>query len=138
MRKSKLIITCLLSILLAGCNATEQEVEINNGSGQLRMLRVSGLELSPAFEITQKHYVLTAAFSVTKINLQAWTKKANDSVTINGLALDIRKDYRLAIGNNQFTIFVSNKEGVSERYQLTITRLPENNSNNKLIANGEG
>lgn len=117
----------LLILLINGCsNGSNQDVEIKNtNGGQLQMLRIGGLDLSPAFEITQKHYVSTAAHSVSKINLQAWTKHKNDKVSVNGQLLNGKDNYNLAVGNNRFTIVVTSKEGQEEQYQLTVTRLSE-------------
>jgi len=96
-----------------------------NNTGQLQMLRVTGPALSPVFEITQKHFVSTADFSVTKIKLQAWGKQSDAEISINGEPLKAEGEFALAIGNNRFTISVSNTEKITEQYQLTIVRLPE-------------
>jgi len=136
-QSKRVVLLVLLSLLSAGCDNARQSIEINNDNGHLQILRVSGLALSPVFEITQNHYVSTADFSVTKINLQAWTKFPDDDVSINGQMLDEKKDYRLAIGNNKFSIKVMNPQGVKEQYQLTVTRLADNKMNKKLLANGE-
>ena len=89
------------------------------------MLRVTGLALSPVFEITQKHFVSTADYSVTKIKLQAWGKQADSEISVNGETLRAEGEFALAVGNNRFTISVSNTEKITEQYQLTIVRLPE-------------
>jgi len=136
-QNKRVVLLVLLSLLSAGCDSDKQSIEINNDKGHLQMLRISGPALSPAFEITQNHYVSTADFLVTKINLQAWTKFPDDDVSINGQTLDEQKDYRLAIGNNKFSIKVTNPQGVKEQYQLTVTRLADNKMNKKLLANGE-
>jgi len=89
------------------------------------MLRVTGLALSPSFEITQKHYVSTADFSVDKIRLQAWAKLPESRVLINGAPLSVRPEFVLAVGNNIFDIQVTGPQGEIENYKLTVTRLPQ-------------
>ncbi len=115
----------LLLLVISGCDGESQQLKINNDDALLEMLRIGGLDLTPAFEITQKHYVSTADYSVTKISLQAWTKHQGDTVSINGKPLVGSGNYNLAIGNNSFSILVTSKDGIYEYYQLTVTRLPE-------------
>ncbi len=126
----KILSVLLLSISIAGCNNNDQDLEINIQSGHLQMLRISGLALSPVFEITQKHYVSTADFSVNKINLQAWTKFSGDSVSVNAKPLEQFNEFPLAVGNNLFNIIVTASNGELEHYQLTVTRLNKMASNN--------
>lgn len=124
----KLLLFSLM--LIAGCNNSQSEMTIIGDTGaQLQMLRVSGLALSPSFEITQKHYVSTADYSVTKIKLQAWGRTSDASITVNGLPLKKDDHYVLAVGNNLFNISVSNNNNVSEQYQLTVVRLPKSKFN---------
>ncbi len=98
------------------------------------MLRVTGLALSPVFEITQKHYVSTADYSVTKIKLQAWGKQSDANIRVNGQSLKAEGEFTLAVGNNRFTISVSNTDKITDQYQLTVIRLPE--SRNSFTKNG--
>jgi len=65
------------------------------------------------------------------------TKSWDDRVSVNGKKLEKQKDFSLAIGNNQFTIIVTNNEGLKEEYQLTVTRLEQNNLYNNSLDNGE-
>ncbi len=126
----KILSVLLLSISIAACNNNDQDLDINIESGHLQMLRISGLALSPAFEITHKHYVSTADFSVNKINLQAWTKFSGDSVSVNAKPLEQFNEHPLAVGNNLFNIIVTTSNGELEHYQLTVTRLNKMASNN--------
>ncbi len=120
----------LLVFVTEGCGNKEHEVIIDNSISHLQKLRIGGLDLSPVFEISKKHYVSTATFSVSKINLQAWTKFADDSVSVNGKHFDEYAEYNLAVGNNQFKIIVTGNNGEQEQYLLTVTRLTEMASNN--------
>ena len=132
----KWLLTSLLCLFaLSGCdkNAGETFV-IGSNTGQLQMLRVTGLALSPVFEITQKHYVSTADYSVTKIKLQAWGKQPDAEISINGQPLKAGGEFALAVGNNRFTISISNTDKITEQYQLTIVRLPQ--SKNSFTKNG--
>jgi len=96
-----------------------------NPVNQLQMLRVTGLALSPSFEITQKHYVSTANFNVNKIYLQAWAKQSEARILVNGVLLSDPGEFNLAIGNNLFDIQVTSPQGDIENYQLTVTRLSQ-------------
>jgi len=125
---------CHLLILslsvIAGCDNGEQHIKIDNSHALLEMLRIGDHDISPTFEITQKHYVSTTDFSVTEISLQAWTKNQSDSVSVNGQLLSGRGNFNLAVGNNSFSILVTNNQGITEHYQLTVTRLPESVTRN--------
>jgi len=121
-----LLINLFCFVALSGCGQEPAEAMVfGNNTGQLQMLRVTGLALSPVFEITQKHFVSTADYSVTKIKLQAWGKQADSEISVNGETLRAEGEFALAVGNNRFTISVSNTEKITEQYQLTIVRLPE-------------
>ncbi len=123
----RVLLVNLLSLLIfSGCSRNEDEaIVIGNNTGQLQVLRVTGLALSPAFEITQKHYVSTADYSVTKIRLQAWARQSGTKIRVNGRPLRAAGEFALAVGNNRFTIRVSNNQKITEQYQLTVVRLPE-------------
>lgn len=96
-----------------------------SNTGQLQMLRVTGPALSPVFEITQKHFVSTADYSVTKIKLQAWGRQSEAEISVNGEPLKAAGEFALAVGQNRFTISVTDTEKITDQYQLTIVRLPE-------------
>jgi len=125
-----LMLICLF--ITSGCIQKKSDALVigKNDAGQLEMLRVTGTALSPTFEITQKHYVSTADFSVTKIGLQAWGRQSGANICINGQPLNNQNEFFLAVGNNQFTISISNDQKVTELYQLTVVRLPETNNKN--------
>ncbi len=124
-----LLLMLFIATIFVGCESDVSTINVSSKSGQLQMLRVSGLALSPTFEISQKHYVSTADFDVTKINLQAWANSPKDSILVNGQLIDDKSDFNLAVGNNIFTIVVTNSEDISVNYRLTITRLSEISSN---------
>jgi hypothetical protein len=121
-----LLIILLCLVTLSGCDRNDGEAMVfGNNTGQLQMLRVTGLALSPVFEITQKHFVSTADYSVTKIKLQAWGRQSDAEIRVNGEPLKAEGEFALAVGNNRFTISVTDTEKISDQYQLTIVRLPE-------------
>jgi len=124
---SRVLLINLLSLLVfSGCSrSADKAIVIGYNTGQLQVLRVTGLALSPAFEITQKHYVSTADYSVTKIRLQAWGRQPDTSIRVNGQPLKAAGEFALAVGNNRFTIRVTNNQEIIEQYQLTVVRLPE-------------
>jgi len=130
-----LLVNLFCFVALSGCGQkTGEAMVFGNNTGQLQMLRVTGLALSPVFEITQKHFVSTADFSVTKIKLQAWGKQSSAEISINGEPLKTEGEFALAVGNNRFTISVTDTEKITDQYQLTIVRLPE--SRNTVKNNG--
>ena len=121
-----LLINLFCFVVLSGCGQnTGEAIVFGNNAGQLQMLRVTGVALSPVFEITQKHFVSTADYSVTKIRLQAWAKQPDAEIRINGEPLKTKGEFTLAVGNNSFTISITNTGEITEQYQLTIVRLPE-------------
>lgn len=122
-RQLLLIVILLIVLLIRGCE--DNSAKPARTTGQLSMLRVSGLSISPTFEIAQKHYVSTAEHLVTKISLEAWAKNQGDIMSVNGMLFTGKNDFNLAIGNNLFTIVVKNQEGLEEQHRLTVTRLPE-------------
>jgi len=129
------LMSLLCLFALSGCDKDAGEaIVIGSNTGQLQMLRVTGLALSPVFEITQKHYVSTADYSVTKIKLQAWGKQSDANIRVNGQSLKAEGEFTLAVGNNRFTISVSNTDKITDQYQLTVVRLPE--SRNSFTKNG--
>lgn len=118
---------CVLALFLIGCDhrGAVSKADIDSEKSQLKMLRISGLALSPTFEITQRHYVSTAEFNVSKMQLQTWAKQPGATIAINGIPATEITDHNLAVGNNEFTILVSAKDGSKEAYHLTVTRLTE-------------
>jgi len=123
-----LLLTFFCLITISSCLQNNSDaLVIGNEAGQLEMLRVTGRALSPTFEITQKHYVSTADYSVTKIGLQVWGKQTDTDISINGQPLKNQDEFGLAVGNNQFTISISTKQKIIDQYQLTVVRLPERN-----------
>jgi len=129
------LINLFCFIALSGCDQEPGRAMVfGNNTGQLQMLRVTGLALSPVFEITQKHFVSTADYSVTKIKLQAWGRQSDAEISVNGEPLKLAGEFALAVGNNRFTISVTGAEKITDQYQLTIVRLPE--SKNTFKNNG--
>jgi len=119
------VLLILILLPLNGCFKTEHEVEIRNTFGPLEKMKIIGFELSPIFEISPKHFVSTAAYSADKLKIQIWTKYVDSQVTINGRILDSQKYYKLAVGDNQYTIIVSLDNGTKDTYRLTVTRLSQ-------------
>ncbi len=115
----------LLVLLIAINNYQKQPDVIQADERKLQILKIDGLALSPIFEITDKHYVSTAAYSVRKINLRARAKQPDAELTINGLTFNESIIFNLAVGNNGFTIKIKDNKGVTDKYQLTVTRLPK-------------
>ena len=118
-----LLVTTLL--LLAACDVNEPSPPFKVDSGHLVSLKVSGLSMSPAFELSQRHYVSTAENNVTNIHIKALAIHSSDQLLINGELIVKEQRHNLAIGNNLFTIVVRTKAGHEETYRLTVTRLAE-------------
>lgn len=112
---------------LVDCGETGSQfkADIDSEKSQLKILRMSGFAISPIFEITQKHYVSTTDFNVSKIQLQTWAKQQGATISVNGVTVSDITEHNLAVGNNEFTVSVSALDGSKDSYQLTVTRLPK-------------
>lgn len=92
----------------------------------LENLTINQGTLSPSFDSTKTMYTATVSNSVSSLNLVPISKDADDTITINGSAVDSgsAKSVSLNVGENNIAVVVTDgtKTDIKNTYNIKVTR----------------
>ncbi|HNN80300.1 MAG TPA: DUF1554 domain-containing protein [Leptospiraceae bacterium] len=132
----KLISILWLSVFFFECNPDKKDLTLRfiqplstNSNSQIFLsnLTTSTGTLSPAFSQSITSYTVTVGSDITSISVTPTVNLSSVSITVNGTTVSsgvASNPISLNTGANTITIVVSQNNGLSTTYTLTVTRSP--------------
>ncbi|RAV11716.1 cadherin-like beta sandwich domain-containing protein, partial [Paenibacillus contaminans] len=99
------------------------------GNAELSGLAVSGVALTPPFNLNTLTYTGSVSYDVSSVTVTASVYDPNAKLTINGIEGNTNQaslPISLAVGNNDIEILVTPTHGTPQKYTITISRAPSN------------